>query len=307
MDRFDVSIIIVNYNTGQLTINCINSIREKTSGVSYEIIVVDNASEDKSSQIIRATFKDVTLIENQSNIGFGAANNMGAGLAAGKYLLMLNPDTIFINNALKVIYDFMEIPENRNIAVCGGMLLDGDGLPTVSCGDFPSLKKMVFYSLPFTNKIFRRSELKRLGNSQSKYLITDFVTGADFFIRKDIFKEEGGFDEKYLAYYEDTDLCKRLSLKGYKSAIVREAKIIHLCGKSVANPIKRRMIMYESSLLFLSKFYGHRPSFKLYCVVNQIKYRVYLVLLKQRYTSEERIMLGKMIRTSANYRREGRP
>ena len=303
MDSFAVSIIIVNYNTAQLTVDCINSIREKTQGLTYEIIVVDNASEDKSSQIIRSTFKDITFIENRSNIGFGAANNMGAELATGKYLLMLNPDTIFINNALKVMYEFMEKPENRNIAVCGGMLIDGNGLPTVSFGDFPSPQKMILYSLPFANKIFRRSELKRLENSSSNFSVVDFVTGANFFIRRDIFKEEGGFDEKFLAYYEDTDLCKRLSLRGYKSAIVREAKIIHLCGKSVTNSIKRKMIMYESSLLFLSKFYGRSPSLKFYCVVNEIKYRIYVTLLKKRYTSEERKMLRRMIEISASYKR----
>ena len=96
MDKIAISIIIVNYNTGNLTLDCLHSVYEKTSDVSYEIIVVDNASEDGSSQLIRATFKNITLIENQSNIGFGGANNMGAEVATGKYLLMLNPDTILL-------------------------------------------------------------------------------------------------------------------------------------------------------------------------------------------------------------------
>jgi len=308
MGGIAISVIIVNYNTGNLILDCLHSVQERTSDVPYEIIVVDNASEDGSPELIRSNFKNVILIKNQSNIGFGAANNMGVDVATGKYLLMLNPDTIFVNNALKVMYDFMEKPENRDIAVCGGMLLDGNGLPTVSSGDFPSLGKMILYSLPLTNKIFKLSEWKGLKkNCQSKYSIVDFVSGADFFIRRSIFKEQGGFDEKYLAYYEDTDLCKRLSLKGYKSAIVEGARIIHLYGKSVKNPVKRKMIMYESSLRYLSKFYDDRFSLKFYCKVNEIKYRTYLALLKKRYSSEERDMLDRIIEISASYRRDCHP
>ena len=201
----------------------------------------------------------------------------------------------------------MEQPENRDIAVCGGMLLDGKGLSTVSAGDFPSLKKMILYSLPFTNNIFKRSESRRFKNSQSNYSIVDFVSGADFFIKRSVFKEEGGFDEKYLAYYEDTDLCKRLSLRGYKSAIIQDARIIHLYGKSVKNPVKRKMIMYESSLRYLSKFYGDRFLLNFYCTVNEIKYRTYLALLRKRYSSEEQDMFSRIIEMSASYRRGCHP
>lgn len=303
MSEYDVSIIIVNYNTGPLVVDCINSILEKTSGISYEIIIVDNASEDKSCEIISSNFQNITLIKNKSNLGFGSGNNIGSEVATGKYLLMLNPDTILINNALKAMHDFMEKPENKNVAVCGGMLVDAYGIPTVSSGDFPSINKMIFYSLPFTHKIFKRFSLKKFKNSQSNYFIVDFVSGANFFIRKDIFKEEGGFDSNYLAYYEDADLCKRLSLKGYKSAIVKEAKIIHLYGKSLTNPIKRKMIMYESSLWYLSKFFGDKPSFKFYCMINEIKYRIYLFLLRKRYTNEETSLLKRIIEASLSYRK----
>lgn len=299
MASCDISIIIVNYNTGDLAINCINSIREKTAGVTYEIIIVDNGSEDMSFQIKLGSTPDITVIKNPTNLGFGKANNIGADVASGKYLMMLNPDTILVNNALKIMFEFMEKPKNWNIAVCGGVLINLNGVPTVSSGKFPNGIKMVFESLPLINNILN---FNRFGRDQDQFFFVDYVSGADFFIRKDIFKEIGGFDPRYIAYYEDADLCKRLFQQGYKAAILKEAKIIHLQSQSVPNPIKRKMIMYESSLQYLAKFHGRSPSFKYYCEVNKIKYKIYLTLLKKKYGRDEREMLNNMIALSSYYR-----
>lgn len=117
----DVSVIIVNYNTKDLILNCIQSIYEKTKDLTFEIIVSDNDSKDDSIKQISSQFPEVKIIENKKNLGFGMANNEGFKIAQGKYVFCLNPDTILINNAIKFLYDFME--HNEECAAGGGICL----------------------------------------------------------------------------------------------------------------------------------------------------------------------------------------
>ncbi|MFB3886416.1 MAG: glycosyltransferase family 2 protein [Thermodesulfobacteriota bacterium] len=305
MNPIDVSFIIVNYNTGNLVIDCIRSIRQKTSGVNYEIIVVDNASTDGSCQVIESAFKDILLIKNPINPGFGAANNIGAKKATGRYLLMLNPDTFLLNNASRKMFDFMEMPKNGDVAVCSGVLTGEDGYPTVSFGDFPTPGKMIIHSLPSRGAKPNPGKGKgRKDTDGPGRWIVDFVSGADLFIRRSLFEKEGGFDDQYFAYYEETDLCKRISLKGYKAAIVREAKIVHLGGRSLKDSLKRKKIMYESSLRYLAKYFGGHFLFRFYCLVNEIKYRIYLDFFRSRFKEEDRTVLRSMVDLSTLYRRD---
>ena len=122
----DVSIILVNYKTKDLTLNCIKSIYEKTTGVDFEIIVVDNNSQDGSAEAIEQEFQNVKVIYNKINVGFGAANNIAIKQAKGKYILCLNTDTFLINNAIKIMFDFMEEKANQQVGVCGGILYDSN-------------------------------------------------------------------------------------------------------------------------------------------------------------------------------------
>ena len=125
-----VSIIIVNYNTAELLNDCIDSVQSKTVNVDYEIIVVDNNSEKGSLDHLIEKYPTVNFIFSEENLGFGRANNLGATKARGKYLFLLNPDTLLVNNAIAILYDFMEV--NPESGVCGGNLYKADNSPAIS-------------------------------------------------------------------------------------------------------------------------------------------------------------------------------
>ncbi len=220
--HIQVSIIIVNYNSFDVLYDCLLSIREKTQDVNYEIIVVDNSSPDDSSNKIRQYFPDIALISSQENLGFGRANNLAAKHAGGEYLFLLNPDTILINNAVKILYDY--VIAHPETGVCGGNLFTKEMKPGPS-----------YYDLDFYTRelyiIFNKK--RKLGfNNQGIPLQTKVIIGADFMIFKQLFDEAGGFDPDFFMYYEEVELCDRIRRKGYQIVSVPDAKIIHLEGAS---------------------------------------------------------------------------
>lgn len=230
-----VSIIIVNYNSQQYLGDCIDSIYTYVSDVSYEIIVVDNASESGSVQFIKQKYPGVKLFVNSENKGFGAANNIGSRHASGDYLFFLNPDTILLDNALLRFYQFIE--EEMPAAVsCGGNLITRNGDPTTSYGNFPSVLQE-FGDMGF-RKFFKKyyDEYLSIGKTCKSLTVpalVSYIVGADIFIKKNIFQEVGGFDEAFFLYYEETDLYFRLHSAGYKSYVLPQVKIIHLEGSSL--------------------------------------------------------------------------
>jgi GT2 family glycosyltransferase len=257
----NVSIILVSYNTKELTLQCLNSIYDKTKGLSFEVFVVDNASSDGSQKAISEVFPQVKLISNVSNLGFGRANNIAIKLSTAKYIFLLNTDTILINNAVKIFYDYMEAAENTSVACCGGSLFDGDYCPQVSYGNFPSLNQILFeFGL---KRIFSGYYKKSLSvdckvQMDSLPIEVAYVSGADMFLRKSALDQAGVFDEDFFLYYEETELSFRLNKFGYRSKIIPEAHIIHLVGKSSSNSasLSKIEIMERSKYLFFRKCYG---------------------------------------------------
>ena len=292
----DVSIVIVNYNTRHLLRDCISSIGRLTDGVSYEVIVVDNASTDDSLALIEFHNTNLKVIRCQENLGFGRGNNVGIKEATGNYCFLLNPDTVLMNNAIKIMFDFMERKENREAAACGAALFDSGGKRCVSYGKFATPGSILFYSIPLS--ILFRGNTGLVSNVQKEPFLVDYVTGADIFIRRDELCRVGLFDEQYFAYYEEADLAHRMAVYGYRSVIVPAAMIIHHEGKSFSNSIKRKQLMYESSLYYLNKYYSSSIVFKLYCLLSELKYRVYEHLLDAENAAvwEEMASLSKQYR-----------
>ena len=246
----DVSIILVNYKTKDLTINCIKSIYEKTCNLDYEIIVVDNCSEDSSIEAIEQEFPNLTIIKNDKNWGFGIANNIGISNAKGKYILCLNTDTLLVNNAVKYMFDFMEEEENQDIAACGGNLYTKDMQPAHTHFDFPNpwnCSSLFWLSKAIFKKHYKQKEITELQE-------TDFVTGADLFIRKSVLDKIGVYDENIFLYYEDVDLCKRMRNAGYKNVVIPEPKIIHLEGQSSKNFLKKTKNSVKGKYYYLNKY-----------------------------------------------------
>lgn len=245
----DVSIIIINYNTPQLVIECINSIKTFTNDLRYEIIVVDNASSDNSKSIL-GSLDDIYYIYSDKNLGFGKANNLGAQYAKGKYLFFLNSDTLLTGTAIYSLFKFCE-KYPKNIGACGMILKDSNGNDIHSAGSFPSILK----------ECFLKPSLSSYPNNavdKGDYISVDYITGADLFMSKTLFEEIDGFDKDFFMYYEETDLQKRIKNKGYEIALIKDRDIIHLEGgsfdiKSQNTPIRRLQMQLESRFIYMKK------------------------------------------------------
>ena len=229
----DVSIIIVNYHTEGLIKNAIDSVIEKTGGVTYEIIVVDSAPDDSARNVLGAIKPGVPYryLELAENRGFGAANNEGFRYATGKYLFCLNPDTLLVNNAVKILFDFMET--HARCGACGGNLFHADMRPTHS---FRRILPGTLWEisegmnrLPEHLLFGRNSKFNHSGRPKK----VGYITGADLMLRRDVVKETGGFAPEFFMYFEETDLCSRIRKSGYDIFSVPAAEIIHLEGQSM--------------------------------------------------------------------------
>lgn len=254
----DVSVIIVNYNTKYFLEACLDSIRERCHGVSYEVIVVDNASSDGSCSRVKAGYSWTRLLENEENLGFGAANNIGAREAAGKYLLFLNSDTLFLNDALKAFFDHAEA-EGPKLGVLGCWLRGADRRPVNSYGIFPTYAGCAAARMAFilpSRGCTTSEEMTRMARR------VDCVTGADMFMKRELFLGMGGFDERFFMYYEETELQLRMARAGYRHAIIPEPGILHLEGRSSRGRMRSRLMMETSMYLYFAKTRG--PSLGLY-------------------------------------------
>lgn len=231
-----ISIIIVNYNSFALLQSCLESIINNSRDINYEIIVVDNNSTDGDVETITSQYNNIILVKNSTNEGFAKANNEGVQIASGKYLLILNNDTLFVENTIKKIFDFAESIKKPTIIGC--KLINEDHSHQNSAYKFPSLMQH-FVATFFLDKIF-----PQLGGINKYYInieekddpiIVDSVIGAFIFISKETFNKLHGFDEKFFFYHEDTDLCFRIKKNGGAVYYFSGTSILHYGGSTTGN------------------------------------------------------------------------
>lgn len=246
----DISFIIVHYNAVALLHNCVRSIMEHTQGVKYEIIVVDNASSDRSIEKFPDSFENapIQLVLLNQNRGFGAGNNAAYKVAKGKYLFLLNPDTLLCSNAALQFFQFMEQPDakitfdktslpTQQIAACGADLIDLAGNSIQAYGNFPTYLSAIaecgpkFLFLPY----FKKHLALGGANYSKEDKIVDYLSGAALFVRKSVIDQVGFFDEDFFLYFEETELAYRVKKNGYRMVLLPEVKIIHLEGQVVSN------------------------------------------------------------------------
>lgn len=233
---YDVSVIIVNYKTAFLIHDCILSLIELTKDINYEVIVVDNASEPDFKEKItynlpyslNSNFHYISLPEN---VGFGRANNAGLKIAKGRNIFFLNPDTVLLNNAIKILSDFLD--NNPEAGACGGNLVDGEGKPTYSHkyllpGIFWELNELLNDRL---QKIIY-GKINHYYNQESRPKSVAYITGADLMVKRDVLENTGSFSPEFFMYFEETDLCNRIIKSGKKIYNVPQALIKHLESKS---------------------------------------------------------------------------
>ena len=255
----DVSIIIVNYNTRDLLKDCLISIYKHTTEIDFEVIVSDNGSVDGSIEMLKKEFPQVVLIENNANLGFGTANNRGLAVAKGQYIFYLNSDTILLNNAVKMFYDYWETsPEKESIGALGCNLLDQNLIVSDSFGNFPDvndtiveLVKANYGMLKYLLKklILRKSfGITRIQKQKDfKLGEVDIVIGADLFLKNDKYAR---FDENIFLYHEEMDLQYQMMLVDKKRLLIDGPKIIHLEGCSAPDT---KEIPFEEITRFSSR------------------------------------------------------
>ncbi len=230
---FKISIILVNFNSQEFLLNCLNSLyaRFDKRDDCFEVIVVDNNSSDDSCQMVRQNFPNVVLIENPVNLGFGSANNLAVKQAKGDYVLLLNPDTVVDDNILDEALKFFE-HHSDNKSAFGGMLLNSDG--TEQRGSRRSFPTLINAFLHFTklDKVWQYKKAYDLSWLPVETHQVDCVSGACIAMPKAMYEALGGFDEQFFLHFEDIDLCKRIWQAGYKLWFYPQVRVFHIKGGS---------------------------------------------------------------------------
>ncbi|MDO9162962.1 MAG: glycosyltransferase family 2 protein [Methylococcaceae bacterium] len=254
-----VTIIIVNWNAGNLLAEAITSISEYHQGLVASIIIVDNASSDDSLSRIEAIKKfpcPLKIIRNLENIGFAAACNQGATIASTPYLLFLNPDTRLYENSLDTPLSFMANPENAKIGICGIQLINESGQVDRSCARFPSLQSITAHAIGL-NRIILPLEhfMSEWDHMQTRQV--DQVIGAFFLVRRDLFEKLRGFDERFFVYFEEVDFSFRAYHLGWQSVYVADAQAFH-AGGGTSKQVKAARLFYSirSRLLYGFKHFS---------------------------------------------------
>jgi GT2 family glycosyltransferase len=259
-----LSIVIVSWNVREDLRECLQSLlREEGSRLEsgeIEIIVVDNASTDGTAEMVNLEFPQVKLLVNSQNLGYTKANNIGINHSRGKYILLLNPDTVVHQGALQALIDCAE--SHPEAGIIGAKLLNPDGSVQRSARSFPDIGAGLFRNT-FLGRLFPNNPFVR------RYLLTDFgydevrevdwVSGAAMLVRRDLIERIGSLDERFWAYCEDVDLCWRAWQAGYKVLFCPNAVITHKVGRSSDQRLVPSLIQHHKSMwLFYLKNYRHR-------------------------------------------------
>ncbi|MGH1349480.1 MAG: glycosyltransferase family 2 protein [Methyloligellaceae bacterium] len=229
-----ISILVISYNTREMTLECLHSVVNETVDCSYELIVVDNNSQDGSAEAIEKEFPDIKLMALKDNLGFAKANNLAAEHASGEYVLLLNPDTVVLDKAIDRLMTFAK--ERPEAGIWGGRTYYGDkSLNPYSCWRRTTVWNL-FCRVSGIAGVFSKSEFLNSeaygGWQRDSVRQVDIVTGCFFLITKELWTDLKGFDPAFFMYGEEADLCLRAGKKGYSPMVTPNAGIIHYGGAS---------------------------------------------------------------------------
>jgi hypothetical protein len=257
----DVSVIIVSWNVAEMLLRCLDSLFAGPGfdrANNFEVIVVDNASQDDTAARVRQAYPDVQLVVNQENRGFAAANNQGMALARGRYFLLLNPDAELVDDALARIVSFMDT--HPRVGVVGPQLRYPDGQLQSSRRRFPSLATALLESTPLQQVLPRNAVLHRYyveDQPADETQEVDWLVGACLMLRRQVVEQVGGLDEGYFMYFEELDWCRRIRQAGWRIVYLPAATVIHHEGKSSSQVVPLRHIRFQSSKVrYFTKHHG---------------------------------------------------
>ncbi len=281
----ELSVIIVNYNVKHFLEQCLHSVQNASKNSTVEIFVVDNNSVDGSAQLINNKFPNLHFIENKENVGFSKANNQAIKLAKGKYILLLNPDTVVEEDTFEKVISFMNThPDAGGLGV---KMIDGKGtfLPESKRG-LPT-PWVAFYKIFGLSKLFPNS--KTFGKYHLSYLNEneiheiDVLAGAFMLMRKSVLDKVGLLDETFFMYGEDIDLSYRIQLAGYKNYYFPETTIIHYKGESTKKgSLNYVKVFYNAMIIFAKKhFPGGKAGVFTILIQLAIYFRAFLAIAKR--------------------------
>jgi len=246
----DISFIIVNWNTKDLLRDCLESIFSTVRTVSYEVIVVDNASRDGSVDMLKQHYPQVTVMANDANRGFGAANNQGFAAMKGRYALLINTDAVLTAGAVDKLWTFAE--NHPEAAIVCGQLLNADGSKQNSIASFPTLLALATNTSLLEYLFPKRYPSKRYPHTEP--LEVDSAVGACMMVRKKALDEVSFFDERYFFFFEETDMAYAMKEAGWRIYQVPDALTYHLQGQSIGHNSRSRIEFYRSRYQFLRKW-----------------------------------------------------
>lgn len=255
----ELSIVIVSYNTMEKLKQCLDSIYEHVTDISFEVFVSDNLSVDGSLEMVEENYPDVHLIKNEKNLGFAKANNKALSIAKGKYLLMLNSDTVVLKSSINNMMDFLD--DQKEVGVIGAKLLYPDHTIQRTARRFPCPMASIFGRKSMLTKLFPENKFSKQymmydrEHQEDPYEV-DWVSGGALMVRREVTDQVGLLDERFFMYWEDADWCFRIKQKGWKVFCVPSAPIIHHEGESSKNRKLRLIVHFHRSvLLFYRKHY----------------------------------------------------
>lgn len=274
----DLSIIIVNWNAKKFLADCLRSVYENTKDIIFEIIVVDNASNDGSAEMVQKEFPHVILIENKENLGFNAANNRGIKISKGRHILILNPDTIVLGGALNQMMKFMD--DNKDTGALGCKILNSDKTVHFYFRKVPTLKKEII-KLLFPKLVSLKEKRVDPQDYETIHQV-EILSGCCMMIRKDVFNKIGLLDERFFMYEDDVDLCYQIKKNNWKIYYIPSAEVVHY-GKQSTNQCKAAMTIesYRSTYKLFEKIYGNFSSYSFKCsavLISSLKVMSYLLI-----------------------------
>jgi N-acetylglucosaminyl-diphospho-decaprenol L-rhamnosyltransferase len=261
----DLSIIIVNWNTRDLLAQCLESIYANPPDREFEVIVVDNGSTDTSASMVRELFPQVRLFENAENVGFVRANNQALSECQGRYVMLLNSDTIVKPDALAKMVRFLD--EHPEAGVVGAYIQNPDGTPQRCFGSFPTILTESAYAWGLDSWSLISKWLAPRSIFSNGYLQTDWVLGAALMIRYDILNGVDRLDEEYFMYSEEVDLCCRVRKAGWTNYVLGTAHIVHLGGQSSQQiPAPMKAELFRSKTKYFRKHHGRVVALFMYFI-----------------------------------------
>jgi GT2 family glycosyltransferase len=268
--NMNLSVIILNYNTKDLTLSCIDSIykehKQEIDEKEVEIVLVDNASTDNSVASFKKLGSKIKLIESAENLGFAKGCNLGAGMSSGEYLLFLNSDTEVKDKGFLKMAEYLK--GNPKVGILGGKLRNIDGSIQKSCGKFYNLFNLALMLLGFERLGFLRFSPKTSRK-------VDWVSGASLMVKKDIFKQIGKFENELFMYMEDQELCFRAKLRGLETHFYKEVEVVHK-ERGSSNKTFAIVNIYKGIKFFYKK---HKPKWQYPIAVFMLKAKALILVV----------------------------